>query len=178
MTHETKQKEETHGTSLVAIRYASGVVLAADSQISRGILKSSYNSDKIVQISPDPSTYGAVFVMGSGTSSHIQVVTRIVFNYLTYLSMELQEKNKLQLESVVQIYKNICYGNKKFIRGNFIISDGKRIFAVKRDGSYFGFNDFAAAGSGSQLMLGLLEGEYREQMSYLEAHDLALKCLR
>lgn len=68
------------GTTLVAIKYNGGCILASDCLVTRGIVISDRGHKKIYEISPSAEKFGSIKVLGCGNSAHIQMVTRLVFN--------------------------------------------------------------------------------------------------
>ena len=82
----------TTGTSIMALKYANGVVLACDTRTSRGVFISDRVSLKANMISPDVSKHGHIMVLRAGTASHTQVITKYVRNYLAMHAMELQDQ--------------------------------------------------------------------------------------
>lgn len=81
----------TTGTTLVAIKYNGGVLLASDCLVTRGVVISDRGQKKVYEISPSPLKFGSIKVLGCGTSAHIQMVTKMVHNYLNFYVMELGE---------------------------------------------------------------------------------------
>jgi hypothetical protein len=81
----------TTGTTICAIRYSKGVILACDTRTARGIFISDRCSLKANMISPDPSRHGHIMVLRAGVASHTQVIAKYVRNYLAYHAMELQD---------------------------------------------------------------------------------------
>ena len=82
----------TTGTTIMAVAYNGGVVLACDTRTSKGIFISDRASLKGNMISPDVTKHGHIMALRAGTASHTQVVTKYVFNYLNFHAMELQDR--------------------------------------------------------------------------------------
>lgn len=81
----------TTGTTICALKYSKGVILACDTRTARGIFISDRCSLKANMISPDPSKHGHIITLRAGVASHTQVITKYVRNYLAYHAMELQD---------------------------------------------------------------------------------------
>ena len=80
------------GTTIMALRYSGGVMMVADSMSSRGYVVSSRYSKKGNQISPNVEKHGNIVAMRCGVAPHTQYVTKMIYNYLTYHAMELQDR--------------------------------------------------------------------------------------
>ena len=59
------------GTTLVAIKYNGGVLLASDCLVTRGVIISDRGHKKVYEISPSPLKFGSIKVLGCGNSAHI-----------------------------------------------------------------------------------------------------------
>lgn len=63
--------EESSGTTLIALKYNGGVILASDCLTTRGTVISDRGHKKVYEISPSPQKFGCIKVLGCGTSAHI-----------------------------------------------------------------------------------------------------------
>lgn len=70
--------------------------------------------------------------------------------------MEFPDYSRLKIETVVQLYKNICFGNRNFLSCAFIITNGDKIYSVSSSGMTWEHEDFAVNGSGSTYVVGLI----------------------
>merc|ERR1719259_475470 len=140
------------GTTLVALKYNGGVLFASDSFMTSGSYIFSRSSKKVLEVSPSPQKFGSIKVIKCGTAAHSQMVSRYVFNYLNYHSMELQNGQELKIETVVTLYKNIIYNNKNSLSCAFIITNGKKIYTVSVGGAYVDHELMALRGSGSTFI--------------------------
>ena len=168
-------QEISMGTTLVAVKYNGGILLGTDSMVSSGIVISDRSSKKVMELSPSPKKFGSIKVMRCGVASHSQMVSRMVFNYLNFFCMDLEDNQKLDIKTVVNLYKQIIYGNKKFLQCAFIITNGKDIYTVSSGGAYLQHNLFATNGSGSIYIRGYLNDKLRENMSFYEVREVLLK---
>ena len=82
----------TTGTTIMAMKYSKGVILACDTRTARGVVISDRVSLKANMISPDVTNHGHILVLRAGTASHTQVVTKYVRNYLAMHAMELRDR--------------------------------------------------------------------------------------
>jgi 20S proteasome alpha/beta subunit len=70
--------------------------------------------------------------------------------------MEFGENDKLSIETVVTLYKNIMYNNKNFLSCAFIITDGTKVYSVSSGGMTCEHPVYAVNGSGSTYVMGLI----------------------
>ncbi len=165
------------GTTLIALKYNGGVIMACDSMTSSGSIISDRSAKKNMELSPNPLTFGSIQVFRCGVASHSQMIARFVFNYLNSHTMELAEGQELKIETVVTLFKNLCYNNKNFVQCAFLISDGKDIYSISSGGAYVKHDLLAFNGSGSYYVEGLLKSTVKPSMSFYESRELALKAV-
>ena len=157
------------GTTLVAVKYAGGVILASDTRTTSGNFISDRFALKANQISPSPLNFGHIYVERCGDAAHSQMMTRHVYNYLNYHVMELPEGAKLTLKTVTNLFKNICYQNKSFLSCAFLLTNGQELSSVNTSGAFFYHQLWASHGSGSAFIDGYLRANVRENMSFEDA---------
>ena len=165
------------GTTLVAIKYNGGCLLASDCLVTRGTVISDRGHKKIYEISPSEQKFGSIKVLGCGNSAHIQMVTRMVFNYLNMHAMEMGDVHELKLETVVRLFSTICYNNKNFISAAFIVSNGREIYTLTAGGAYIKNDLFSSKGSGSGFIEGFLKDRLMPNMNFYETREAAVKAL-
>ena len=165
------------GTTLIGIKYSEGVVLAADTLTSRGIFSADRGALKINELSPSVANFGSIKVMRCGNAAHSQRVTKMVKNYLTMHTMELNDQSKISMDTVLNLYRTICYGNKNFLSCAFIISDGKDLASVSSSGVTVKHDLITFAGSGSTYVNGFVKANTRPNMSFAEAREVAIKAV-
>lgn len=91
-----KPGEVSTGTTIMAIPFAGGVILGADSRVSTGTYVANRVSDKIAQLSEH------IFACRSGSAADTQALTDYVKHYLaqlTYVSLSIY---RAACERVVQ----------------------------------------------------------------------------
>ena len=123
------------GTTLIGIRYTGGVIMASDTWTTRGSFVADRGALKINEISPSVHDFGAIKVMRCGNAAHSQMVSRIVKNYLTMHAMELPHNARLQLDTVLNLYKQICYGNKNSLSAAYLVTNGAELASVNSSGA-------------------------------------------
>ena len=165
------------GTTLVAIKYNGGVLLACDSLTSSGSIVTDRSANKCYELSPSPLKFGSIRLMKCGNAAHSQILSRMIFNYLNYYTMELGHGEELKLDTVSTLLKNVCYNNKKFVRSAFILSNGKEIHSICSGGAFFNHELFAVNGSGGTYINGYLKHVIKNNMSYYETREALIKAV-
>jgi len=165
------------GTTLIAIKYNGGVIMASDTWTTRGTFIADRAALKLNEISPSVQDFGSIKVMRCGNAAHSQMVSRMVKNYLTMHAMELPSDTPLNLDTVLNLYKTICYNNKNNLSAAYIITDGREIASVGTSGAVVKHADWASYGSGSTYVDGFIKSYIRKDMSYIEASELAIKAV-
>jgi 20S proteasome subunit beta 1 len=170
-------EEVSLGTTLVAIKYNGGVLMGSDTLTTSGSIISDRSANKCYELSPSPSKFGSIRLMKCGNAAHSQILARTIFNYLNYFSMELAENEKIALETVSTLLKNICYQNKNFIGSAFILSNGTEIHSITPGGAFFKHDLFAVMGSGGTYINGYLQNHIKPNMSYYEGREALIKAV-
>jgi len=165
------------GTTLIAIKYNGGVIMASDTWTTRGTFIADRAALKLNEISPSIHDFGSIKVMRCGNAAHSQMVSRMVKNYLTMHAMELPSDVPLSLDTVLNLYKTICYNNKNYLSAAYIITDGKQIASVGTSGAIVKHDAWASYGSGSTYVDGFVKSHIRKDLSYIEATELAIKAV-
>ena len=83
------------GTTLISVKYNGGVLLSMDSIVTSGTFISDRASKKVMELSPSPLKFGSIKVIRCGNAAHSQSISRIVYNYLNFYAMELEEGQPL-----------------------------------------------------------------------------------
>lgn len=173
MNQEATQQLKT-GTTTVGIVCKDGIVLAADTRATAGNLIVDKNVKKVVPVSK------TIAVTTSGSVSDLQLL-------LKYLKAELRlrqirharsttpaEAANLLSSWVYHILRSsmgVCH----FVLGGFEKSGF--LYDIFPDGSLTKVEDYVASGSGSVFAFGVLEDQFKPDMSSQEAMDLALKAV-
>lgn len=177
MEHDNAYAPVSMGTTLIAIRYNGGVIMASDTWTTRGTFIVDRGALKLNEISPSVHDFGSIKVMRCGNAAHSQMVSRIVKNYLTMHAMELPSDAKLNLQTVLALYKMICYSNKNNLSAAYILTDGKELASVGTSGAVVMHDQWASYGSGSTYVDGFIKSHIRGGLSYIEARELAMKAV-
>ncbi|KAI7841475.1 hypothetical protein COHA_004869 [Chlorella ohadii] len=144
------------GTTIVAVSYADGVVIGADSRVSTGTYVSNRASDKITALCDN------VYLLRSGSAADTQAVADYVRYFTEQHEMQLQRTPGVW--AVANMVKEMNYQYKHLVYGCPI-------------GGTIVREQWATDGSGSTFLWGFLDSEYKEGMSRQQAEDLVATAL-
>jgi len=162
-----------HGTTTLAFKYKSGVVVAVDSRASAGAYIASQTVKKVIEINP--------FLLGTmaGGAADCSYWER-------YLGMrcrlfELDHKERISVAGASKILSNITYQYKNYglSMGTMICGwdkTGPQIYYVDSDGQRMPGKLFSV-GSGSTFAYGVLDTGYKYDLTTPEAFDLAERAI-
>lgn len=166
------------GTTTLAIVAKEAVILAADKRATAGNLIANKKTDKIIAIN------GTMALTVAGTVSDIQLLAK-------YLKAELKLKEvktgRLNtVKEAANLLGGMVYGNIRrmsMIPGitQFLFGgsdkEGVHLYEIFPDGSVTEIDDFVCSGSGSEFAYGVLESQYKPNLSIKDAEELALKAV-
>jgi proteasome beta subunit len=162
------------GATALGMIYGDGVVLAADRRVSYGTFILSKNARKVFKIT---NTIG---LSSAGVISDTQTILREA-KYGANM-FRLQTNREMNARALAKLISNVLFSNRlaplltQLIIGGFDRGE-KSIIVMDALGSIVE-DKYAAAGSGSELALGILEATYKDDMSYDEAKAQVLKTVR
>jgi len=170
---QLKDGEVSAGTSLVVLPYVGGVVLGADSRVTTGTYIANRTSDKIAQLSKH------IFCARSGSAADTQAIADIVKYHLSQLAM--QTGREPTVKTAAHLMRRLCYDNKDQLLAGVIVAgwdtvEGGSIYSISLGGSCCKV-PFAMGGSGSTYIWGLVDSEFRTDMSADESRALVKKLL-
>ncbi len=162
------------GSTVVGVKVDEGVVVAADKRFTMGNLVISGKAKKVHVIKKNV-VLGAAWMYADSQS-----IVTILKHELDYY--ELSSKTSLSVEGTVKLLSKILYSSKMLPYLTEIIvggvdSSGPHLFVLDSLGG-FSEEKIAALGTGATLSLGVLEDNYREDMSIREAEKLAVEAVR
>jgi len=170
------------GTSLVGIVCKDGVVMAGDRKATAGgQIVMNKNSKKVIQIND------YIVTSGTGVSSDIDLLQKLISAELKL--KELKDKRRPTVKEVANLIAMITYKNIRqpsmiaFIAGIMVggfNEDGKcELYSVEPAGSVMKVEDFDANfSSGMPYILGLLERQYKKDLSIEEGVKLAIESIK
>ena len=159
--------------TVLGIRARDGIVLAGEKRLTYDGFVLSKNVRKVHPIT-DHIGIGVVGLMGDA-----QVLLKMLrFEAKSY---ELQHNRKIRVRSMAKVASIILYSYKlmpmmteTIIAG--VDDKGPQLFVLDPVGSYIE-DKYAALGSGGPLALGILEKEYKDEISVDDASHLAVSAI-
>lgn len=168
------------GTSVVAIKYANGILMAADTLGSYGSLARYTNIKRILQCGNNDTIVGA-----SGDISDLQEIEKFLRNrdiedkcegdglyttpketLHTLASLMYQKRSKMQ-----PLWNDLVVAGFNDEDGGFILGTTDKIGTMYED-------DFIATGFGMHLALPILRDNFRPGMTEEEARAVLEKCMK
>jgi len=163
-----------HGTTTVGLKASDGVVLCADMRASAGYFIANNNTMKIQKIDDHA---GMTMAGGVADAQNITDILRYHANI-----HRIQKQEPIPIKSLTRLTSLIFHQN----RGYPFIADilvggydkaGPGLYNVDMFGSVEE-KKYVTTGSGSPVAYGLLEEEYKEDLTLEEAKVIALKAVK
>ena len=163
-----------HGTTTVGIKAKDGVVLCADMRASAGYFIANNNTMKIQKIDEHA---GMTMAGGVADAQNITDILRYHANI-----HRIQKQEPIPIKSLTRLTSLIFHQN----RGYPFIADilvggydnsGPALFNIDMFGSVEE-KTYVTTGSGSPVAYGLLEEEYRDDLTVEEAKVIALRAVK
>ena len=168
------QEKILHGTTTVGIKAKDGVVLCADMRASAGYFIANNNTMKIQKIDDHA---GMTMAGGVADAQNITDVLRYHANI-----HRIQNQEPIPIKSLTRLTSLIFHQN----RGYPFIADilvggfdnyGPALFNIDMFGSVEK-KSYVTTGSGSPVAYGLLEEEYKEDVTVEDAKTIALRAVK
>ncbi len=181
MDQELKNSIVKSGTTIVGIVCKDGVIMAADRQTTAGHMVMHKNSEKVVKIND------YLLVSGTGIASDIRRVERLLAAELKL--KELKSKTRPTVKVAASLLANIIYSNVRQFStipsmvGTLIAGlneDGSaELYTIDPSGHISQVDDYDSNfGSGMPFVIGLLERQYKENITLKEGVLLATEALK
>ncbi|MFW9830229.1 MAG: proteasome subunit beta [Candidatus Thorarchaeota archaeon] len=162
------------GAATVGITFENGIVIGAEKRVLWGYTVVSKTGKKVFPITEN------IIVGSAGVSGDYQMLS----SYLTAESnlFELENRRPITVNAAAQLLSNILFSRKfmPFLTQTLIggvDQDGSHLYSLDLAGSLIA-EKYAAVGTATSLVLGVLEANYRENLSKKEAINLAIKAIR
>ena len=161
------------GTTIMAVEFNGGVMLAADSRTSTGDYVANRASRKVSRL------HERIFVLRSGSAADTQALTAMVRNYLNQHAVELDELPSVN--TAANLFKLIAYNNKDNLMAGLIVAGwdkvkGAQVYTIPLGGTRLR-TPCAIGGSGSGYITGLVDHLYRADMTESECRDFVTRCV-
>ena len=161
------------GATAVGITYQDGIILAAEKRISYGNFVVNKNTRKIFQITDQVASACA------GMVADMQVLTRQV-GALAKIR-KLETRRDMATNSVAKLMSVIMFERRYFPLLTQVIVGGVQttpeIYTLDPLGSLLPDN-YAAVGTGAEMALGLIDAEYKKNMTEETSKKLAIKAIK
>jgi proteasome beta subunit len=161
------------GATAIGITHQDGITLAAEKRISYGNFVVNKNTRKIFPITDQVASACA------GMVADMQVLTRQV-GALAKIR-KLETRREMATNSVAKLMSVIMFERRYFPLLTQVIVGGVQttpeIYTLDPLGSLLPDN-YAAVGTGAELALGLIDSEYKKNMSEDASKKLAIKAIK
>ncbi|MEM3066652.1 MAG: proteasome subunit beta [Nitrososphaerota archaeon] len=162
------------GATTLGIRSKSAVALASEKRLSYGYFVMSKSVRKVFQITPKIGAACAGFV------ADMQMLIRDATAVINLYRIENRTEPKVQ--TVAKVLSNYLFSSRFFpyltesVVGGFDES-GAHVIVLDPLGSMIE-DDYAVVGSGAEIAIGIVESDYREDMTPKELYDLSIKAIK
>ncbi|TVY90032.1 Proteasome subunit beta type-5 [Lachnellula willkommii] len=163
-----------HGTTTLAFRFQGGIIVATDSRATAGNWIASQTVKKVIEIN------SCLLGTMAGGAADCQY-------WLAYLGMqcrlhELRHKRRISVAAASKILANLVYSYKGMglsmgtMCAGVTPSEGPALYYIDSDGTRLAGNLFCV-GSGQTFAYGVLDAEYRYDLSEKEALELGSRSI-
>src|SRR5881628_111738 len=161
------------GATAIGLTYQDGIILAAEKRISYGNFVVNKNTRKIFSITDQIATACA------GMVADMQVLTRQV-GALAKIR-KLETRREMVTNSVAKLMSVIMFERRYFPLLTQVIVGGvhtkPEIYTLDPLGSVLP-DEYAAVGSGAEMALGIMDAEFKPNMSEERAKELAIRAIK
>ncbi len=168
------QEKILHGTTTVGIKAKDGVILCADMRASAGYFIANNNTMKIQKIDDHA---GMTMAGGVADAQNITDVLRYHANI-----HRIQNQEPIPIKSLTRLTSLIFHQNRGYpFMADILVGGfdnyGPALFNIDMFGSVEK-KSYVTTGSGSPVAYGLLEEEYKEDVTVEEAKTIALRAVK
>ncbi|XP_034477841.1 proteasome subunit beta type-6-like [Drosophila innubila] len=174
METEYKGNGISSGTTIVAIEYDDGVVIAADSRTSCQNYVSNRLADKLTRITDN------IYCCRSGSASQTQALAKEVSSLMNHLEIAMGEP--MLVSDAALTFRNHIYRNRSSKITSVIVAGwdkrkGGQVYSVPVSGLCIR-EPFSVAGSGSTYIQGFVTSQYYPGMPLDETVALAIDAVK
>ena len=168
------QEKILHGTTTVGIKAKDGVVLCADMRASAGYFIANNNTMKIQKIDDH-----AGMTMAGGVADALNITD--VLRYHANIH-RIQNQEPIPIKSLTRLTSLIFHQNRGYpFMADILVGGfdnyGPALFNIDMFGSVEE-KSYVTTGSGSPVAYGLLEEEYKEDVTVENAKTIALRAVK
>jgi proteasome beta subunit len=161
------------GATAIGISYKEGIILAAEKRVSYGNFVVNKNTKKVF---PVTENVGAAC---AGMIADMQVLVRQV-SALAKIR-KLETKRIVATNSIAKLMSVIMFERRFFPLLTQVVVGGTeykpQIYTLDPLGSLLP-DDYASVGSGAEMALGVMDAEYRQDLSEEKARNLVIKAMK
>jgi len=162
------------GACGVAIKCKDGVVLGNDNRATWGYTVINKSTKKVFKITE------YIGIAAYGLIGDFQILLKIMRAQANLYLLDARER--ISTQSMGKLVSNYLYSRKMFpLYTNLVIAgvdkDGPKLFTLDAIGSLMP-DDYGTAGTGMLLSIGILEAEYKKEMSVEEGEKLVEKAMK
>ncbi|WP_292390948.1 archaeal proteasome endopeptidase complex subunit beta [Methanosarcina sp. UBA5] len=162
------------GTTTVGVVCTDGVVLASEQRATMGNFIASKTAKKVYQIDD------LVAMTTAGSVGDAQQLVRLVSVESQLYKMRRNES--MTIKGIATLMSNFLNGNRYYpMMVQLIIGgvdkNGPGVYSLDAMGGSIEETRISATGSGSPMAYGILEDQYREDMTVKEGLDLAIRAI-
>ncbi len=180
MDQELKNSILKTGTTILGIVCKDGIVMAADRQITAGNIIYAKNERKVFPVND------YLVMSGTGYGVDIQRVPRLLAAELKL--KELRSKSRPTIKQSASLLGQLNYSGSRnpsmqqmagFLLAGFNENGTVELYSVEPIGGIYKVEDYDANfGSGMPYVLGLLERQYKKDMTVKEGIELAKEAIK
>ncbi|KDO24380.1 hypothetical protein SPRG_10458 [Saprolegnia parasitica CBS 223.65] len=173
--YNLKAGEVSSGTTIIAVKYAGGVVLGADSRTSTGTYVANRVSDKLTMI------HDRIYCCRSGSAADTQALSDYVRHFMASHADELEGDALPKVHTAANLFRKLCYENKDRLMAGIIVAGydnvkGGQVYSVPIGGALVE-QEVAIGGSGSTYIYGFVDAHWRSGMTKEECVAFVQKAL-
>ena len=162
------------GTTCIGFIFKDGIILGADKRMTAGYIASD-KAQKVFEIS------GKIGCTMAGNAAANQLVIRHITNELK--SIELKNERAPKVKEAAMMVNSIQYSIIRsqgevvsMMVGGVDTNGEKSLYDLSPDGTIGSHDGYSADGSGSVWVKGVLDNEYRDDLTKEESLKLIEKC--
>ncbi len=167
---ESSLKKIMSGTTTVGLITATGVIIGTESQATAGYTVATKQAQKLFKI----NDYAAATISGGVADC------QYVINQISALSRlkEVEEQEVPHIKYIANVTRNILFSGRSFFLSMMIIGGYSKkekkgkLYGVDLLGTLYEEDKFMAYGSGSPFSLGVLEADWKPNMTKAQGIEL------
>jgi proteasome beta subunit len=163
------------GTTTIGMIFKDGVILATESQATAGFFVATKKAQKLFQIN---DFVGATIAGGVADCQYVVGQAQAISRLNT-----IQQEKQPSVEHMANLVRNILFNGRSYfyafmIVGGYSHEDKKgKIYPIDFIGLMADSEEYVSLGSGSSFALGVMEGNYKPNMTEKEGIALVTQAL-